>query len=236
MGAGDIQFDDAALRQLSDRMSAWPAAALEAGRTVLENSLRQTLQALLDERASAQNAGSGGSKSRRSGNAGASIEGNTLTGYVTFRDPDDSALEESDVLVTASGGETPSRSLVAAMTDASATQTSDRYFSDMVIKRVRKPFVDPQSRALVPAGATVAFRQARKGAAQRESSRDLLGRSSGDSLDRQIKSGELIPMFWLTRRDRIQSRPKAREAILPDTARINASVAAAMRDTFKVTA
>lgn len=234
MGAGDIQFDDAALRQLSDRMSAWPAAALEAGRTVLENSMRQTLQALLQERAGAQDAGVRG-KSQRSGSAGAAIEGTTLSGYVTFRDPDDSALEDSDVLVTAPGGETPSRSLVAAMTDASATQTSDQNFSDMVIKRVRKPFVDPQSGALVPAGATVAFRQARK-APGRESARDVLGRPSGDSLDRQIKAGELIPMFWLTRRDRIQSRPKARAAILPDTARINASVVTAMQNTFKVTA
>lgn len=252
MGSGDFQFDDAELREFSEHIGTWPATAMERGRAALERSMRLTLNTIKTQRLTGQDVMPRSGNLRRSGSSGATIEGNTLVGTITFRAVYAHALEFGADIRPGPGKKFLTRPLTAAMTgDSSVNRVGIRQFPDVIFKRIKTAFVDPQSGAEVPEGALVAFQQVREGQKKRGSSLDIFARKdarffkkehtgygnvSYDPLDDRIKTGEIIPLFWLIRHAHIKPRHFVGNQLRADKTRITADVIVAMQRSLKVKA
>lgn len=240
-----VTFDDSQLREFTERIGAWPREAMESGRVALEKSMRRTLQRIVRERLSGQALRSRSGTLRRSGISAATVNGHELTGLIRFGVHYARALEYGADIKPGAGKRFLTIPLTSAMTDVGVARGPIRSFPNIVFRRVKTPFVDPWSGKTIPAGALVAFQQARQG--QRKAAGSVfdrkigrqftkIGYESADPLGDRVKTGELVPLFWLVRHARIKGRGFVRTQLSADRAQITADVIVAMRKGMRVKA
>jgi len=239
MGSGDFNFDDSELRDFSDNIGKWPGTAMERGRKQLETEARNLRSRIVKERLSGQDLLSRSGRLKNAGGSNAVISGNQIVGTVSFTAVYARIQEEGGVI-------TPKKRfltipLTAAMTDRGVARGPITSFPDITFERITSPIVDSFSGHEIPAGALVAFQNARKGADRGSKKKQAFGYDRGmmfgkryDRIAENVRTGSLIPLFWLVRHVTIKGKHFAGSQLRHDAQRIGEAVKNAMGQALKV--